>query len=71
MKGTKGQGKTRSTSAKSPEDQAKQKKSEVEKTEVANWRKPKEDKKVRFNEEETGQESRKELPFKVLEGNVG
>lgn len=64
MKGTKGQGKTRSTSAKSPEDQAKQKKSEVEKAEVANWRKPKEDKKVRFNEEETGQESRKELPFK-------
>jgi hypothetical protein len=30
----------------------------------SNWRKTKEDKKVRFNEEETGQEPRKELPFK-------
>ncbi|KAJ6464964.1 hypothetical protein C8R45DRAFT_1174291, partial [Mycena sanguinolenta] len=63
-KGVKGQGKQKPLSAKSPEDQAKQKKPEVDKTEAPSWRKPRDDKKVRFEEEESGVEQRRELPFR-------
>ncbi|KAJ6474172.1 hypothetical protein C8R45DRAFT_935577 [Mycena sanguinolenta] len=63
-KGVKGQGKQKPLSAKSPEDQAKQKKPEVDKTEAPSWRKPRDHKKVRFEEEESGVEQRRELPFR-------
>jgi hypothetical protein len=63
MKGTRA-AKQKPITAKSPEDQVKQKKPEGDKSEVPEWRKGKKDKKGKNNEEETGQGLRTELPFR-------